>query len=230
MWEKRFAAVVAVLVICFITVVAGERGQNDTTESRQTAQVTGKVYGYEKTVALTFDDGPHSRYTKELLEGLRERGVKATFFVVGENIEGNEDIIKQMYEDGHVIGNHTYSHVELTKLSKEAALLEIEKTNSLIEKITGEPVKYIRPPCGSWKESMLYEVNMTPVFWNVDPMDWCTYQVSTVVNRIMNDVEDGDIILFHDIYDSSVAAALEVVDRLLSMGYVFVTVDGIIIE
>lgn len=230
MWERRFAEVVVALIICFVLVAVGERNPKLRETPAGQSVATGRIYGYEKTVALTFDDGPHSRYTKELLDGLRERGVKATFFVVGENIEGNEDVIKQMYDDGHVIGNHTYSHVELTKLSKEAALLEIEKTNSLIEEITGEPVKYIRPPCGAWSETMLYEVDMTPVFWNVDPKDWCTYQVSAVVNRIMDDVEDGDIILFHDIFDSSVAAALEVVDRLLSMGYVFVTVDGIIIE
>ena len=109
-------------------------------------------------------------------------------------------------------------------------MTEINKTNSLIEEITGEPVKYIRPPCGSWSDRLLYEVDMTPVFWSVDPKDWCTQSVSTVVSRVMTDVSDGDIILFHDIYDSSVTAALEVIDRLALQGYKFVTIDDILIE
>lgn len=231
MWGKRFAAIVMFGLCCLALVVYSEksRQESDRTSVGVTCMDDGQSY-YEKTIAITFDDGPRASSTERLLDGLKERGIKATFFVVGENIKGNEDIIARMHAEGHVIGNHTYTHVELAKLSHNAAINEIDKTNRLIEEITGDPVKFIRPPCGSWNDRLLYEVNMTPVFWNVDPKDWCTQSVSVVVSRVVTDVSDGDIILFHDIYDSSVTAALEVIDRLSSRGYKFVTIDDIIIE
>ena len=181
-----------------------------------------------KIVAITFDDGPHYKNTKLLLDGLRERGVKATFFLVGSRIAGNEDLILQMYEDGHLIGNHTYSHANLTGIPKSEVLGEITKTNVLIEAITGEKVQYLRPPCGYWNDNLQEKIKMEKVLWTVDPKDWQATNVTQVVNAVMLDVEDGDIILLHDIYNSSVVAALEIVDRLLDMGYEFVTVDEIL--
>lgn len=225
MWEKRLAAIVMFGLLCFAAILILEKD----TPPGTIEFVSGKNY-YEKTVAITFDDGPSAKTTARLLDGLKERGVKATFFVVGENAANNKDLIKRMYDEGHVIGNHTYTHVELTKLSKTAAINEITKTNELIEEITGEPVTFIRPPCGSWDEALYFDVDMTPVFWSVDPKDWCTEDVTAVVSRVMGDTVDGDIILFHDIYDSSVTAALEVIDRLQAQGYKFVTIDDILIE
>ena len=182
----------------------------------------------KKIVAITFDDGPHYKNTKLLLDGLRERGVKATFFLVGSRIAGNEDLILQMYRDGHLIGNHTFSHADLTGIPEMEVLGEVTKTNELIEKITGKKVIYLRPPCGYWNDNLAKKINMKPVFWTVDPTDWKSTNVTQVVNSVMQNVEDGDIILMHDIYSSSVVAALEVVDRLLDMGYEFVTVDEIL--
>lgn len=183
-----------------------------------------------KVVAITFDDGPHYKNTLELLNELRKRNVKASFFLVGERIPGNEDIVLMMYRDGHVIGNHTYTHRNLTAITKEDVIEEVVETNKMINSITGRDVEYIRPPCGLWSEELLYMVDMTPVFWDVDPRDWCTKNVNEIVESVVNNVEDGDIILFHDIYESSVVAAIEVIDRLSDMGYVFVTVDEIILE
>lgn len=225
MWGKRLAAVITVGLMCMAVVAAAERGEQD----GDIEFVSGNNY-YAKTVAITFDDGPRAATTTRLLDGLKERDVKAAFFVVGENIEGNEDIIKRMYEEGHIIGNHTFTHIELNKLSENAALSEVYRTNKAIESITGEKVKYIRPPCGAWDEKMYYKIDMTPVFWSVDPKDWCTDSVSVSVSRVMEQVHDGDIILFHDIYDSSVTAALEVIDRLKNQGYKFVTLDDLLIE
>lgn len=226
MWGKRLCAIIMAGMACFLYVVYA---QSRPSEGDGVQFVAGRRF-YEKTVAITFDDGPKGESTKRLLDGLRERGIRATFFLVGENIPGNEELVRRMKKDGHIIGNHTYTHVELAKLSHEAAMNEINKTNALIEEITGEKVLYIRPPCGSWSERLVYEVDMTPVFWSVDPKDWCTADTAAVVSRVINDVKDGDIILFHDIYDSSVTAALEVIDRLRAQGYVFVTVDDILIE
>lgn len=185
---------------------------------------------YENTVAITFDDGPGSETTPKLLDGLKERGVKATFFLIGHSIEGNEDIVKRMHDDGHLIGNHTYTHVQLCKVSIDSAYDEIIKTNEIIKNITGEDPKYIRPPYGSYSNHLLMKINMTPVFWSVDPDDWNTTNVSQVVKSVVKNIKPGDIILLHDIYDSSVTAALEIIDELKAKGYVFVTVDQLILD
>lgn len=198
----------------------------------ESTRVTEEVSlnNYRKVVAITFDDGPHSTNTLTLLNELRKRNVKATFFLVGERIQGNEDIVLMMYRDGHVIGNHTYSHQNLTIIKQQDAAKEILDTNELISSITGREVTYIRPPCGFWNGELFESVDMIPVFWDVDPKDWCTKNVNVIVENVINNVDDGDIILFHDIYETSVVAALEVIDRLTDMGYIFVTVDEIILD
>ncbi len=185
---------------------------------------------YENVVALTFDDGPHPVYTKELLDGLKKRGVVASFFILGEHIEGNEELILQMKEDGHLIGNHTFSHVKLDTLNDDAACDEVKRTCQAIENITGEPVKYIRPPYGSYNEELECMINLNKVLWSVDPQDWNTTDVDAIVNHVVKNVGDGDIILLHDIYSTSVAAALRIVDELKAKGYIFVTVEDIMIN
>lgn len=127
-----------------------------------------KVKGY---VALTFDDGPHPVYTPRLLEGLRERGVCATFFLIGQNIDGNEDIIKKMKENGHLIGNHSQNHMQLTRERAGEACEQISRTNEKIRQITGEVPEYVRPPYGSWSEELECLVPMKVVLWNLDTLD-----------------------------------------------------------
>ena len=181
-------------------------------------------------VALTFDDGPHPVYTPELLDGLKERGVCATFFVVGENIPGNEEILRRMDAEGHLIGNHTYKHVKLSYLDSARACAEVEKTNALICEVTGKEPEFIRPPFGEWKKAMECSFEMIPVLWDVDPLDWTTKNTALVVERVLKDTKPGNIILLHDYYQSSVDAALEIVDTLTQRGYEFVTVDELILE
>ncbi len=124
-----------------------------------------------KKIAITFDDGPHPCYTEQLLDGLKERGVVATFFVTGEHAELHPDIIEKMFEEGHLIGNHTYSHIQLTKSNREKFKEELIKTNEVLKEITGEEVQYVRPPYGSWDKSFEKELNMFPVLWTVDTLD-----------------------------------------------------------
>lgn len=183
-----------------------------------------------KRIALTFDDGPHPRYTEELLDGLKERGVHVTFFVTGEHAELHPDIIKRMYEEGHLIGNHTYSHIQLSATLREQFKNELIKTNEIIQSITGEEVLYVRPPYGSWDKKLESELNMFPVLWNIDPMDWCTNNASCVSQAVINSVRDNDIILMHDYYKTSVKAALMIVDALTEKGYTFVTVDQLLFD
>ena len=181
-------------------------------------------------VALTFDDGPHPVYTPQLLDGLNERGVHATFFVVGKNILGNEALLKRMETEGHLIGNHTYSHVKLSELDIARACAEVEKTNALICEVTGKEPEFIRPPFGEWKKAMECSFEMIPVLWDVDPLDWCCGSSSTVIEKVVKAVEEDDIILLHDASESSVEAALGIIDALEKQGYEFVTVDEVIFE
>ena len=181
-------------------------------------------------VALTFDDGPHRIYTKSLLDGLRERGVKATFFVVGENISGNEDLIAQMEKDGHLIGNHTYDHADISKLSDEKNCEELQKTSDLVKQITGHGTAYVRPPFGNWKDSMDCQVSMIAVKWTIDTLDWQSRNAAEIVNKVMQQISDHDMILMHDYYATSVDAALQIVDKLKEEGYEFVTVEELILE
>lgn len=183
-----------------------------------------------KRIAITFDDGPEGNYTKQLLDGLKERGVKATFFVLGKSIVGNEDLILRMYEEGHLIGNHTYNHVELDKETDENGVKEIERTNEIIKQITGYEPEFIRPPFGAWRKEQMNQADMFPVMWTIDPLDWKYQNTEYVVNHILNNVKDGDIILLHDIFETSVEAALIVIDRLQEQGYEFVTVDELMLD
>lgn len=183
-----------------------------------------------KKVAITFDDGPHPTSTTKLLQGLKERGVRATFFVTGERAEQNPEIIRQMQEDGHLIGNHTYSHLQLTRGNREQFKEELVKTNEILQRITGESVTYVRPPYGSWDKSFEKELSMLPVLWTVDPKDWCCENVALVKRRILSKVQDGDIILLHDSFETSVEAALACIDAMQEEGYYFVTVEEILMD
>ncbi|MST74325.1 polysaccharide deacetylase family protein [Roseburia sp. MUC/MUC-530-WT-4D] len=183
-----------------------------------------------KKVALTFDDGPNPIYTPELLDGLEKRNVKATFFLLGEAVEDYPDIAKRIYEDGHLIGNHTYDHVNLGNLCENAACEQVRKTNEIIERVTGYYPEYVRPPFGEWKENIDNDVTMIKVLWNVDPLDWATGNADAVVERVVGKCEDNDIILMHDASESSVKAALRIIDILTKKGYEFVTVDQLILD
>lgn len=183
-----------------------------------------------KKIAITFDDGPNGKYTPLLLEGLKERGVHATFFLIGVNVEANKELVLQLQEEGHLLGNHTYHHVEITKMSNEEAYKELESTSELIESITGEQVEYMRPPFGLWQKELEEKVPLIPVMWNVDPLDWTTENVDEIVNKVVTKVHENDIILLHDCYQSSVKAALRIIDILQEEGYEFVTVDQLIAE
>lgn len=183
-----------------------------------------------KKIAITFDDGPHPSYTAQLLDGLKERGVQATFFVTGEHAELHPELIRRMQEEGHLIGNHTYSHIQLTGSNREAFRQELIRTNEIIKEITGEEVQYVRPPYGSWDKSFEKELNMFPVLWNIDPLDWCSSNVACITEKIVSKAEENDIILMHDYYETSVTAALKAIDELMEKGYTFVTVEEILFD
>lgn len=226
--RKRFSNFL--LFFCLLVLMAASGWNYMKSDDVEETIAEQSASYYEKVVALTFDDGPGYKTTMALLDGLKERDVKATFFLVGEKITERSSVIERMYEDGHLIGNHTYTHIQLDAVNTACAMDEIEKTNELILQITGEVPKYIRPPFGSWNTQLEQQINMTPVLWTLDTSDWNTRHVNQIVNYVVDNVESGDVILMHDIYDTSVVAALEIVDQLKAKGYIFVTVDDLLIE
>lgn len=219
----RIIKIINIIMALLIVILLSIDREN---EIETYTKVRTDILDYKiKKVALTFDDGPDGEYTEKLLDGLKERNVKATFFVTGINIVENERLIQRMAEDGHLIGNHTYTHSNLEQMSFERACEEINDTNSYIENLTKKKVKYIRPPYGAFNDKLKEETDMAIVMWNVDPLDWKEQNAKVIASRIEKQVKSGDIILLHDIYESSVDAALLVIDELKEQGYIFVTVD-----
>jgi peptidoglycan/xylan/chitin deacetylase (PgdA/CDA1 family) len=210
--------------------VQGQAVQNRTVQNENVPEQTAQSRAEQPVVALTFDDGPHAVCTPQLLDGLKERGIHATFFLMGENIAGKEDLVRRMQQEGHLIGNHSYRHVQLTKAGEEAVCQSIEKTQQIIAGITGEIPLYLRPPYGDWNEQLECRLELTPVFWTVDSLDWKLRNTQAIVKRVAGTVKNGDIILLHDIFPTSVEAALELADLLRSQGYAFVTVDELLID
>ena len=182
----------------------------------------------EKYVALTFDDGPHQGTTQQLLDGLQEREAKATFFLIGQEIPGKEDLVKSMAAQGHQVGNHTWGHVSLKTGTTAQALEEVEKTDALLQEILGEDVYWLRPPYGSVPDTVASQIQVPMVKWSVDPRDWESRDKEKIVQAVLEAVKPNSIILLHDIYPTSVEAALEIVDTLQAEGYTFVTVEELL--
>ena len=176
-------------------------------------------------VALTFDDGPRSSTTGPLLDGLELREVSATFFLVGSRIPGNEELVRRMAAEGHQIGVHTYDHVSLQGLSRRDFDLQVGKTRALIASLAGEGNYWLRPPYGQIDQTARAWCGGPVVLWSVDPEDWRDSDIDRIVAAVVEHVSDGDIILMHDLFESSEEAALRVVDALLAKGYCFVTVE-----
>ena len=179
----------------------------------------------EKLIALTFDDGPHRVTTPKLLDGLAERGVHATFFLIGKQIADNAELVQRMDLMGHQIGLHTFDHVELTGLSPYEIRLQMDKTHSVLKDLLGREDFWVRPPYGTTDSTVAAAVGAPLVIWSVDPQDWKDDDVERIVSHVVENASDGDIILMHDIFPSSVEAALKIVDTLQAQGYRFVTVE-----
>ena len=182
------------------------------------------IYNGYKLIALTFDDGP-SHNTSRLLDILNKYQVKATFFLVGTNINNEKEVIKKMDKSGMEIGNHTYSHKILSRQKQENIKLEIDKTNDLIYSITGKYPTLFRPSYGQTSKKIRKSSNMPIIIWNIDTLDWKYHSSDRIVNSILSKVKEGDIILMHDLYTSSVNAIDKLIPKLLENGYMPVTVS-----
>ena len=160
-----------------------------------------------------------------LLDGLAQRGVKATFFLVGEQVADHQDTVRRMADEGHQIGLHTWHHVSLQGMTREEITAQLGKTQQTIQAVVGPEELMLRPPYGFVDETLKQWAKTPIVCWSVDTEDWKDQNVERIVQTVTQQAEDGDIILMHDIFETSVTAALACVDRLMAQGYYFVTVE-----
>jgi peptidoglycan/xylan/chitin deacetylase (PgdA/CDA1 family) len=183
-------------------------------------------------IAMTYDDGPHPRNTPRLLDMLRERNIKATFYVVGRNVNMYPEIVRRIVAEGHEIGNHTWTHRNLTTLSDSSVRWEMDKTRDAIVAACGVKPRTMRPPYGALRQrqrAWIYrEYGYPTILWNVDPEDWRRPGLSVVAGRIINNTRSGSIVLAHDLHKSTVDAMPASLDGLLRRGFKFVTVSQLL--
>lgn len=182
-----------------------------------------------KYVALTFDDGPSGKYTRTLLDGLYDRGVPATFLLCGYRMKDYPDLTRRIYDEGHEIGYHGYTHKNMKQMSRREIAKELEDSQALLP--PGCQPVFLRPPGGCCSDAVRQVAqvrNLAILNWSVDPRDWATHDVSSVERFVLKNVKDGDIVLLHDMSESSVKAALDIVDILLEKDYEIVTVSQLV--
>lgn len=182
----------------------------------------------KKLIAITFDDGPNDKLTPQLLDILDNYNVKATFYMLGSRATYYPEIVQEVAKRGHQIGSHTEDHKDLTKLSETEIQEQINKTDEAIKKVTGTIPTTIRPPYGAYNDIVLKNANRPIVLWSIDTLDWKSLNADTVYQTVMQSIEDGDVILLHDIHKTSIEAADKMIGELKKQGYEFVTVDQLI--
>lgn len=181
----------------------------------------------DKMIALTFDDGP-GPYTDELIDGLEKLNAKASFFLVGEKIKSYPDTVAKIARNGHLVGNHTYSHIKLTALSPDEIKKEIDKTNEEIKAITGEALQFFRPPFGRYNSDTLNYVDMISVRWSKDTIDWKYEDEEKLYRYLIKNAGDGEIFLMHDVEKTTVKGVLRAIETLQKQGYKFVRADELL--
>lgn len=195
------------------------------------AQITTKAFVMDpnkKYISLTFDDGPNATMTPTVLDTLKAKNVKATFFNVGENIAGNEAIDKRIIDEGHVIGNHSWNHPDFTASTTDEVKKQIRDTNKALYLATGVLPKYCRPPYGAVNAASAEAIGMPVIQWSIDSTDWEIANAAQVAQKVIDAAYNGSVILLHDIHPTSVAAVPAIIDGLRAQGYEFISLDQLL--
>ena len=232
------------LFFCFATLVvtAGEGAESTPTtrgttqENRTTSEepriTFNSVHVDGPYIAMTFDDGPSATLTPKLLDLLAAHHIKATFFVIGENVAEHPDIVARAAREGHEIGNHSWSHPNFAKMSAESVRSQLQRTDDAIKNATGNRPTLMRPPYGSVTERekrwIHDEFGYRIILWDVDPYDWKRPGPAVVRNRILKETQPGSIVLSHDIHPGTIEAMPSTFDALEAKGFKFVTVSELI--
>lgn len=186
--------------------------------------LTRKIDKNKKMVALTYDDGP-SIYTPRVLKTLKENNAVATFFVVGNRVPTYSDTVKKAHDMGCEIGNHTYEHKNLTRVSEAEVKRQITKTNRNVKKVTGQAPVIVRPTGGATNANVKQWVGMPSIIWSIDTLDWKTRNADSTKRAVLDHVKDGDIVLMHDLYSATATASETIIPELVKRGYQLVTVS-----
>jgi peptidoglycan/xylan/chitin deacetylase (PgdA/CDA1 family) len=184
--------------------------------------------GTNKYIALTFDDGPSPSTTPRLLNILERENIHATFFVIGNLAARNPQILSRMVADGHVVGSHSWSHSDLSKMSSSGIINDLTKTANAIKAATGSEPTLLRPPYGAVSRTLQNSSNLPLILWSVDTRDWESRNVNSIYNIVVRNVKSGSIILFHDIYPTTITAVERLIPALKKAGYTFVTVPELL--
>lgn len=222
-YEKQTFRDLLILIPLIILVIVMSRSIPDGTLRYQ---LPASNVG-EKAIALTFDDGP-GEYTEELLDGLKQYNAKSTFFVVGSKAEENPEIVSRAFNEGHLIGNHTYDHIRLPLHSVEECEESIGKTFNVIENVTGDRSLYVRAPYGDVSAYQLKKLDVVFVSWTFSTGDYKGKDADYIYKKIMRKASDGDIIHLHDTNKETVEAVLKAIPELQEQGYEFVRVDELL--
>ncbi|WRS26242.1 polysaccharide deacetylase family protein [Oscillospiraceae bacterium MB08-C2-2] len=204
--------------------------ENEAAEPARAPASQAEIDPEKPMLALTFDDGP-SASTARILSLLEQNGARATFFVIGNSVQNRAEVIRQIVEQGSEVANHTWNHLELTRLSEEEMKQEVQSTNDLVEKITGVRPIFLRPPYGSFNAQVKQNaanMGIPMVKWSVDTLDWESQNAKKVHDAIMRDAKNGSIILCHDLYSSTGEAMETVIPELIAQGYQLVTVSELL--
>lgn len=197
-------------------------------ETEEPQKNPDEVAREKKKIALTFDDGPHPKVTEQILEVLKQYDIKATFFVLGQNVGKHPQIVSHAAEQGHEIANHSWSHANFTKLSGEQITAELNKTNEEIYKVTGRYPNMYRPPFGATNASVRNQTTMEAVMWSVDTMDWKHRTPEKTIAYVKEQAKNNGIILMHDIYSETAESLDAVINYLIDQDYEFVTASEIV--
>jgi peptidoglycan-N-acetylglucosamine deacetylase len=230
-----------VFFLCLALFCAGDRSraQNQSEPSPTAPSVATPTYGiYTHAriqgpyLAMTFDDGPSAEYTPRLLDLLKARHLKATFFLIGQNVQAHPELVRRIIAEGHEVGNHTWDHPQLSKLSDEQATAEIEKTQDAIHTACGVTPVLLRPPYGALNKPQHVwipeRLKLNVIYWSVDTLDWKRPGAATITQRVLAGARPGAIILQHDIHGQTIDAMPAALDGLIAKGYRLVTISQLI--
>lgn len=226
-----FGGILIVLGMIFLLYgVFGMEKNNSKTEKAETAEVSvaGEIDADRPMIALTYDDGPYGPVTCRILEALKKVNGKATFFVVGNRIEGREETVKKIVEYGCEIGNHTYTHYQLNVSSADKIKNELKQTDDTVMQLTGFEIKVVRPPQGCYNKTTLACDSRPFILWTIDTMDWSHQNADITIKRVLDNVKDGDIILMHDLFTPTADASERLIPELAARGYQLVTVSELL--
>ena len=179
----------------------------------------------KQLVALTFDDGPDTEITGRILDTLKEKNVKATFFMLGIMVEKMPDMAKRVAKEGHEVETHSLRHANLSQMNREGVIADLEQSRQIMKDMIGVDVKILRPPYGAVNDTVKEAVNMPMITWGVDPYDWRDKDAGLIKDRVVDASYDGAIVLMHDIYSTTAEAIPWIIDELRGKGFEFVTVE-----